>query len=198
VGGFFEVVLVALVGFQCMTLIGVVVTPLEPPRPGASQRSGPAPPSTILTSFDPFFAKAGAGEALRLAATDLELYGIRQDGRTGRGSAIISEAGGPQKSFGVGEAISPGIVLKDVGPGYATVARHGVDERLAFASFDSSAPAARSLDMRGPPITATPVGTPRAASRPQPPPTDRQAAPPRSIDFADPSTLPASLKTPAG
>lgn len=197
VAGFVEILLIALVGFQCMTLLGVVVTRPEPLPPGASHRPGRTPPSTILTSYDPFFPKAGASSAPLLAATDLELYGIRQDGRTGRGSAIISEGGGPQRSFGVGEAISPGIVLKNVGAGYATVARHGVDERLAFASFASVSPK-RPPEMSGPSIAGMPAASRGPPSRPQPLPAARQAAPPRSVDFADPSTLPASLKTPAG
>jgi hypothetical protein len=177
--GLAEVVLVASVGLQCVTLLGVGISPLgpaqlEPERP--MQR----PPSAILSSYDAFFRQPGGGAVAVLAATGLELHGVRQDGRAGRGSAIISESEGPQRNFGVGEAISPGLVLKDVGPGYATIARNGVEERLAFAEFEAPIAGGRPPGRIGPSTrsTAAPLAAP-------------------SIDFADPSTLPASLTAPA-
>lgn len=197
VAGLVEAILVALIALQCTTLFGVVATAAEPPRPGAPAQLASVPASTTLSSHDPFFGRADSRDVPSLAATGLELYGVRQDGRTGLGSAIISEAGGPQKSFGVGDTISPGVVLKEVGHGYATVARHGVDERLAFASLETPASRIPPPSTSSPSTPAISAGSARGPNRPPVVAPAGQAARSSSINFADPSTLPASLNPPA-
>lgn len=183
--GLAEAVLVALLGFQCVALYAAAVTPAKSP-PATGEPARHHPPSALLTAHDSVFGSGGGVAAPPLQATALELHGVRQEGR-GRGSAIISEGDGPQRSIAVGESISPGLVLKDVGPGYATLARQGVDERLAFADFAAPVSAARPRPM--PPARAMATASPRS---------DGPAARGSSINFADPSTLPASLTQPGG
>jgi general secretion pathway protein C len=188
-----SVALIGLLAYQCATLYSVAVTPLEA-RPERTARPPQLQSATILESFDPFFT-APAGAAPPLAATDLALHGVRQAGPAGAGSAIISQSDGLQRSFGAGEEISTGILLKQVGSDHVIIVRHGLDERLALKAFASTGPAAAPAGRRiEPPSTPAPAAMPSAEIRPRPPAPRRPAGlPARSIDFADPSTLPASL-----
>jgi general secretion pathway protein C len=184
------VALLALIAYQCAALYQAVVMPLE----SRTERSGPPPqlhPATMLTGFDPFFAvaPAAAGPA---EATGLTLHGLRQDRGTGRGSAVIGRSDGAQRSFGVGEEIAPGTRLKTVGFDHVIVVRHGVEERLAFREFSSAAPGAASRAGAFPP-PYSPAPAPPVDLRSRRPAPSATAPPARSIDFADPSTLPASL-----
>lgn len=188
------VALAALIAYQCAALFGVIVTPLDAP-PDRAARPSQVQPATLLTSFDPFFTAATATAApAPVAAADLTLHGFRQDRRTGGGSAIISQSDGAQRSFGIGEEIAPGIVLKQVGSDHVTIIRHGLDERLVFEDFESTGsaatPAARTIPS---PYTPPPAASPVAEARPRRAAPRGPALPARSIDFADPSTLPASL-----
>ncbi|HYW14532.1 MAG TPA: type II secretion system protein N [Allosphingosinicella sp.] len=182
----------ALIAYQCVALYGVIVTPLDG-RPERAVRPAELQPAALLTGFDPFFA-AAVDSAAPVAAADLTLHGLRQDRRTGGGSAIVSRSGGAQGSFGIGEEIAPGVVLKQVGRDHVVVIRNGLDERLAFRAFESTGsaatPAARTVQ---PLSTPTPGASPAAEVRPGRPAPRGPALPARSIDFADPSTLPPSL-----
>ncbi|HEX8482516.1 MAG TPA: type II secretion system protein N [Allosphingosinicella sp.] len=190
-----ELALGALIAYQCATLLSVIVTPLDS-RP---DRAAPPPrlaPAARLGSFDPFFTAASAAAA-PIAATGLTLHGLRRDGRTGGGSAIIGQSGGPQRSFGVGEDIAPGLVLKQVGSDHVIIVRNGMDERLAFEAFGSTGPAATTAARPvQSPFGARPAASPAAGVPPRRPAPRAPGVPARSIDFADPSTLPASLTTP--
>jgi hypothetical protein len=182
--------LAALIAYQCATLYSVIVTPLDG-RPERAVRLTQLQPATLLTSFDPFFT-AVVDSAAPIAATDLTLHGFRQNRETGGGSAIISQSDGAQRSFGIGEEIAPGIVLKEVSSDHVTISRHGSDERLVFKEFASAGSAATPRVRTVPsPYTPAPAASPAVEIRPRPP-----ALPARSIDFADPSTLPMSLTTP--
>lgn len=189
------VALAALIAYQCTALYGVIVTPLDDqPRPAVRQPQ----PATLLASFDPFFPSGAAPTAAAIAATDLTLYGLRQDGRPGGGSAIISRSDGAQRSFGVGEEIASGIVLKQIGSDHVVVSRHGADERLSFKDFEPAGPANASTARTAPsPYMVTPVASPAARVPPRPTAPRGTGLPPRSVDFADPSTIPASLTTPS-
>jgi general secretion pathway protein C len=189
------VALAVLIAYQCATLYGVIVTPLDgPPRQAA--RPPQLQPATLLATFDPFFSAAASAPAA-IAATDLMLHGLRQDRRTGGGSAIISQSDGAQRSFGIGEEIAPGIALKQVGSDHVIIARHGLDERLAFKEFaptgSAATPAMRSVPS---PYAPTPAASPAVEVRQKQPAPRGPTLPARSIDFADPSTLPTSLTTP--
>jgi hypothetical protein len=189
------IVLAALAAYQCATLYSVIVMPLD----GRTEQIAPptkSQPVTLLGSFDPFFTAASAATA-PVAPVDLTLHGLRQDGRTGGGSAIISQSDGVQRSVGVGEEIAPGLVLKQVGSDHVIVIRNGMDERLAFKAFESTGPAAtptaRTVQS---PLALAPSASPAVEVRPRPVTPRVRALPPRSVDFADPSTIPASLTAP--
>ena len=120
-----------------------------------------APPAkpvdmSILTRFDAFF-RTGAPSSLAGAsgaeASQLRLFGVRAGGQGG-GSAIIGLADGRQLSVGVGEEVEPGLILREVGPDFVTLARGESLSRLAF--------------------TETPAG---AASPPPPPSTEQVVTP---------------------
>ena len=182
--------LAALIAYQCATLYSVIVTPLDG-RPERAVRRTEHQPGTLLTSFDPFFT-AVVDSAAPIAATDLTLHGFRQNRETGGGSAIISQSDGAQRSFGIGEEIAPGIVLKEVSSDHVTISRHGSVERLVFKEFASAGSAATPTARTVPsPYMPAPAASPAVEIRPRPP-----ALPARSIDFADPSTLPMNLTTP--
>lgn len=186
------VALAALIAYQCAALFVLILTPLDAP-PERAARPSQVQPATLLTSFDPFFTAATAAAA-PVAAADLTLHGFRQDRRTGGGSAIISQSDGAQRRFGIGEEIAPGIVLKQVGSDHVTILRHGLDERLAFEDFESTGSAATSAARTIPsPYTPPPAASPAIEARPGRAAPRGPALPARSIDFADPSTLPASL-----
>jgi general secretion pathway protein C len=190
-----SVALAALIAYQCATLYSVIVTPLDG-RPEGASPSPKLQPAALLGSFDPFFTAASAATA-PVPPLDLTLHGLRQDGRTGGGSAIISQSGGAQRSVGVGEEIAPGLVLKQVGTDHAIVIRNGMDERLAFKAFGSTGPAAtptaRTVQS---PSTLAPGASPDIQVRPRQAAPRVRGLPPRSVDFADPSTIPESLTTP--
>lgn len=121
-----------------------------------------APPAkpvdmSILTRFDAFF-RTGAPSSLAGAsgaeASQLRLFGVRAGGEGG-GSAIIGLADGRQLSVGVGEEVEPGLILREVGPDFVTLARGESLSRLAF--------------------TETPAG---AAPPPPPPSTEQVVTPP--------------------
>jgi general secretion pathway protein C len=177
--------LAALIASQCANLYGVIATPIDS-GPEAAARRPELRPAMLLGSFDPFFT---APASAPVAATDLRLHGLRQDGRTGGGSAIVSQSGGAQRSFGVGEEIAPGIVLKQIGADHVVIARNGMDEPLALAAFE---PAGSAAAGPAPSLNATFAGSAAPEARPRRPEA-RPSLPARSVDFADPSTIPASL-----
>jgi general secretion pathway protein C len=189
------VVLAALIAYQCVTLFNVMVMPLEA-RPAQAAPSSELQPAVRLGSFDPFFTAPSVAVA-PIAATDLTLHGLRQDRRTGGGSAIISQSAGAQRSFGVGEDIASGIVLKQVGFDHVIIVRNGMDERLAFQEFASAGAAPRAAATTASPAQRPSQPTQVASSVPEVRPgraaSRAPTLPARSIDFADPSTLPASL-----
>jgi general secretion pathway protein C len=110
----------------------------------------------VLTRFDAFF-RTGAPSSLAGAsgaeASQLRLFGVRAGGEGG-GSAIIGLADGRQLSVGVGGEVEPGLVLREVGSDFVTLARGESLSRLAF--------------------TETPTG----AAPPPPPPSTEQVVTP--------------------
>lgn len=124
-----ELALLALLAVQCARLIWAAVTPVGPLgdwRRNAAVAYSPA----ILQSFDPFFRLSQASGPAVITALDLKLYGVREDRASGRGSAIIGLPDGSQASFGVGEAIMPGVTLAGVAFDHVTIARGAVKEQL--------------------------------------------------------------------
>ena len=146
-------------GLILLIQVGRLVWLFIAPAP-ALQVAEPAPAKPVdmgvLTRFDAFF-RTGAPSSLAGAsgaeASQLRLFGVRAGG-AGGGSAIIGLADGRQLSVGVGEEVEPGLILREVGPDFVTLARGESLSRLAF--------------------TETPVG---AASSPPPPSTEQVVTP---------------------
>lgn len=168
-----ELVLIAVLAVQCARLVYAVITPVGPvgtwrPEQGAIAGS----PQAILRGFDPFFRTSGGDSAGPAAVTALQLtlYGTRIDGAQGGGSAIIAGADGVQQSIGVGQEISPGVVLKAVAFDHVTIDHAGRSEDLFITQAEQApAPAVAppgaplmgggGTPPPGPPPGGTPGGT---------------------------------------
>jgi general secretion pathway protein C len=138
-----ELVLLTLVAAQSARLVLALVTPLGPIGEwSASSVRRAAPPTHILGSFDPFFRLARNEGPITVTSLDLQLFGVREDRATGRGSAIIGSPGGEQRSFTVGEEILPGVTLVSVGFDHVSLSRGGAEERLFLNQPGAAAPTA--------------------------------------------------------
>lgn len=149
----------AALGLILLIQVGRLVWLFLAPAPAVQMaEAAPAQPVDmgVLTRFDAFF-RTGAASSLAGAsgaeASQLRLFGVRAGGEGG-GSAIIGLADGRQLSVGVGEEVEPGLVLREVGPDFVTLARGQSLSRLTF--------------------TETPTG---AAPPPPPPSTDQVVTP---------------------
>jgi type II secretory pathway component PulC len=92
-------------------------------------------------------AAAPAPAPLARTAPDLDLVGVVQTG--GAGTAIIAERAGPQRAYGVGDAVRPGLVLEKIaGDGVVLVAgetRYRLPVRRSVAAA-GTAPESRAVD----------------------------------------------------
>ncbi|WP_010164285.1 type II secretion system protein N [Sphingomonas sp. PAMC 26617] len=138
-----ELALIAVLAVQSARLVYAVITPVGPvgvwrPEQGAI----PGSPQAILRGFDPFFRTSGGDAAGPAVVTTLQLtlYGTRIDEAQGGGSAIIAGADGIQQSIGVGQEISPGVILKSVAFDHVSIERGGRAEDL-FITQAEQAPA---------------------------------------------------------
>lgn len=144
---------------------------VAPPAPPAS--AAPAADASIFQRFDAFFRTGEAGVLAGTqpdAAGQMRLYGVRAGG-AGQGSAIIGLADGRQVSVAVGEAVEPGLVLREVGPDHVVLARGAALTRLEFGEV--------------------PLGAPQP---PPPPEGDQVVAPPPAPAAVDPARLAAALR----
>lgn len=135
-----ELALLSLLALQCARLFWTILTPVGPVgdwRTMASLRAVPADSAPL--DFDPFFRLAPQGGAVVVTSLSLQLFGIRQDEATGRGSAIIATPDGKQSSIAVGEEIVPGVRLKSVDFDSVTIDRGGTTEQL-FMDQSQGAP----------------------------------------------------------
>ncbi len=127
-----EILLLSLLAIQCARLMWVVITPVGPVgdwRGDGGVAVLAVPDASLFGQFDPFFRLEG-GSAIVVTELDLQLFGVRQDRATGRGSAIIAEQNGEQTNYLVGEEIMPGVILKSVGFDYVTIERGGAEEQI--------------------------------------------------------------------
>jgi general secretion pathway protein C len=157
-----ELALIVLVAVQAARLVWTAVTPLGPlgdwQAPAAL--AGPAQ-AGALGSFDPFFRLAEDGPGV-VTGLSLQLFGVREDRATGRGSAIVQLPDGSQGSFAVGEEIMPGVTLAEVGFDSITIDRGGTREQLFL---DQSTPAPQATPTGE--TTATQVPVPVVSATPQ-------------------------------
>lgn len=155
-----ELLLLALVAVQAARLVWALVTPVDPIGDWKAPAALTAPPAAgALGSFDPFFRLTEGAAPAVVTGLNIQLFGVREDRATGRGSAILQLPDGSQRSFAVGEEIIPGVTLAEVGFDSVTIDRSGTREQVFL---DQSQPA---------PVTG---GQPQA----QPVPAPTQAPPP--------------------
>ena len=160
-----ELALLSLLALQCARLFWTIVTPVGPVGEWRLPASLRVVPASGALDFDPFFRIAPATGPVVVTSLSLQLFGVRQDEATGRGSAIIATPDGKQSSFAVGDEIVPGVRLKSVDFDSVTIDRGGAEEQL-FMDQSQGAP------------TAVPGGAPPPPSSPmsiQPPTPIRQA-----------------------
>jgi general secretion pathway protein C len=127
--------LIILLAVQSARLFWAVVVPLGPV---GNWRPTVITASVVDPAFDPFFRLSSGSEISAITSLSLKLFGVRLDEATGRGSAIIATPDGVQSSFGVGEVVMPGVVLKSVALDHVVLDRGGAEEKLFI---DQSVPA---------------------------------------------------------
>lgn len=152
-----ELALLFLLAVQCARLFWTLVTPVGPVgdwRPASSFRPALQSSSELLGSFDPFFRTQGSAGPAVVTSLDLQLFGVREDRASGRGSAIIGKPSGEQKSYQVGEEIEPGVTLRAVAFDHVTISRNGVAEQI-FMDQTSSAPVVSPPERTTSPSPAT-------------------------------------------
>lgn len=128
-----EVVLTALLGLQTARLIWLAVAPTPVVAPPVAVAAKPVD-WTVLATFDAFGVGRGAEASAASGSQEtlgLRLFGLRAGG-PGGGSAIIAGADGIQRSYAVGEAVAPGVVLAGVGPDHVVLARGDARSVLSF------------------------------------------------------------------
>jgi general secretion pathway protein C len=181
-----ELILLSLLAMQCARLVWTLVTPLGPVgewKTAAALRPAQPAGSAVLGGFDPFFRGSAAAAAPAVVTSlNLQLFGVREDRASGRGSAIIGVGEGQQRSFLVGEEIMPGVTLTGVAFDNVTISRGGTAEQLFL---DQSPPA--TLVGTAPSPFATPTTT-STAPPPQPLPVVVAPPPPPPPNASNPLT----------
>ncbi len=137
-----EAVLIGLLLLQAGRLVWIVVDPNAPSMAPLAQTQIKPADLNVFQRFDAFFRTGGLSSLADVTNADtaqLRLFGVRSGG-AGDGSAIIGLADGRQVSVGVGEEVEPGLVLKEVGQDYVTLARGLSVSRLVFSEVPVGAP----------------------------------------------------------
>ena len=161
-----EAVLIGLLLLQAGRLVWIVVDPKAPSMAPLAQAQIKPADLNVFQRFDAFFRTGGLSSLADVTNADtaqLRLFGVRSGG-AGDGSAIIGLADGRQVSVGVGEEVEPGLVLKEVGQDYVTLARGLSVSRLVFSEVPVGAPPPPP-----PPLGEQVVGPAAPASAPSAP-----------------------------
>jgi general secretion pathway protein C len=157
-----KAVLLALIAVQLARLVWLLLTPVGPFgawTPAQARLLPPQVQSTLIASVDPFFRGSQVAAAtVKADITGLKLFGVRQEGSAGGGSAIIAGEDGEQHSFAVGEDVAPGVRLVGVAFDHVLLDMGGRQDRLAL---DDAEPAQAGAA----PVVA---GSPAAAPGSQP------------------------------
>ncbi len=174
-----ELLLLSLLAVQCARLFWTFVTPLGPVgewKAAAALRPAAQPP-VFVADFDPFFRMADASNApIVVTSLSLKLFGVREDRASGRGSAIIGTPDGVQRSFAVGEEISPGVILTAVGFDSVTISRGGAAEQIFLDQSSSPGAGAIQQAPMATPSFLQPLPPVSQAPAPVPPPADARQA----------------------
>lgn len=126
----------------------------------AAEPAAAGPDTAVLGSFDPFRRSSDTATQTAASSLGLTLIGIRVDTVSGRGSAIIATQDGTQSSYGVGEVVVPGVLLKSVGFDEVVLESGGASESL-FLDQSSGGPSV------SPKAQGRAVAAPKAAAAPR-------------------------------
>jgi len=138
-----EIVLVALIAIFAARLLWAVVTPLGPIGDWKAQRAQVSGDPGVWARFDPFNRLGGAAGPAVVTSLTIQLFGVRLDGATGQGSAIMAGPDGVQQSFAVGDEIVAGVKLKAVRLDGVTLDRGGAEEQV-YLDQSGAAPVAQA------------------------------------------------------
>ncbi len=136
-----EIALLLVLAFQIARLFWAAVTPIGPVgawQPRAAAELPASARQALFARLDPFFRGQAAAGPTQVTSLSLKLFGIRVNEASGGGSAIVAGPDGIQQSFGIGDEIVPGVVLKAVALDHVVITRGGSDESLYL---DQSQPA---------------------------------------------------------
>lgn len=138
--GALEIALMALAAYALAALIWASIVPIGAFGDWKGSALLPPPPRQDFAGLDPLFGFQASGGPMVVSDSGLELFGLRMDRASGRGSAILAAEGEPQQSFDVGEEVAPGVVLLTVEPDHVVLSRGGAEEVIFL---DQSEPATR-------------------------------------------------------
>lgn len=185
-----ELLLLAALAVQLARLVWTIFTPVAPLgawEPRQAVVGSLASRTALFGSFDPFFRTAVAAPSAtpQVTSLDLKLFGVRVNQGTGGGSAIIAGPDGIQNSIVEGQAILPGVTLREVHFDHVVIDRSGAQEMLYLDQSMgqppvTGAPAApasppsggTTMPVQPAPVeqTITPAPPPPSAPPPPPPP----------------------------
>jgi general secretion pathway protein C len=164
-----ELLMLAALAGALARLIWTVATPVGPFGnwvPAARARS--AVDIASLGDIDPFFRNTMSDAGPAVSTLGLTLLGTRVDTVSGRGSAIIAGEDGKQSSYGIGETVVPGVILKSVEFDAVVLDRAGVSESLFLDQSAGGSPVTPAAPSRAtqatPPAKAVPGNRPRLAA----------------------------------
>jgi general secretion pathway protein C len=138
-----DIVMIALIAVCTARLLWAIVTPLGPIGDWKAQRTSVAGDPSVWARFDPFNRLGGGAGPAVVTSLAVQLFGVRLDGATGQGSAIIAGPDGVQQSFAVGDEIVAGVKLKAVRLDGVTLDRGGADEQV-YLDQSGAAPGAQA------------------------------------------------------
>ncbi len=175
-----ELLLLTVLAVQCARLVWTVFTPVDPLgawQPRQAAIGSLASRTALFGSFDPFFRTpvTAATATPQVTSLDLKLFGVRVNQGTGGGSAIIAGPDGIQNSIVEGQAILPGVTLREVHFDHVVIDRSGAQEMLYLDQ--SMGPPPVALAPGGTTMSVQPAPASQTIAPPPPPPPAMQTAP---------------------
>ena len=163
--GALELALLAFLAYAAARLVWALITPVGPLGEWRGETILPPAPTYDFAALDPVFGFREAEGPLLVSDAGLNLYGLRMDRSSGRGSAILGAEGEPQESFDIGEEVLPGVLLASVEPDHVVLSRGGREEVLFLDQSEPAAIVDRPINA-APSRSAAARSTPASVTRP--------------------------------
>ncbi len=181
---------VAVQGARFVYAIATPVAPVGAWQPRLAPVMARDARLALYARVDPFNRQTttASSDVNAVTSLPLTLFGTREDGVTGGGSAIIAGEDGIQRSIAVGEDILSGVRLAGVAFDHVVIDRAGARELLYLdqdggadggatgtaAAASAPAPGAAAGVTRGPPVS--PSQSPSSSPSQSPPPSSPPAS----------------------